>query len=64
MTFHPLVTKTSALKLQLKLVDSVDAAKTLFGEFVASEPTDAELELASIYYGWTIYELTDAPANP
>jgi hypothetical protein len=60
MTFHPLVTKTSALKLQLKLVDSVDAAKTLFEEFVASDPTDDELELASVYLGWTLYELERA----
>jgi hypothetical protein len=57
MSWHPLLTKAKALKLRLKLVTSGAAARQEFDEFVAGDPSDAELELASIYYARCLYEL-------
>jgi hypothetical protein len=39
------------------LVRSRAAARREFEQFVAGNPSDAELELASTYYAWTLYEL-------
>jgi hypothetical protein len=51
------MTRARDLKLRLKLVTSRAAARQEFDEFVAGDPNDAELELGSLYYARTIYEL-------
>ena len=55
--WHPLLRKTAGLKLRLKCVSTLEAAQREFDEFVASNPSDDELELASTYYAWTLCEL-------
>jgi hypothetical protein len=58
MMWHPLMTQAKSLKLRLKLVTSRADARQEFDEFVAGNPSDAELELASMYYARCIYELS------
>jgi hypothetical protein len=58
MSWQPLMTKAKALKLRLKLVTSRADARQEFDDFVAGNPDDAELELASMYYAKCIYELS------
>jgi hypothetical protein len=57
VSWRPILTKTAALKLRLKCVSTREAALREFDEFVAGNPSDDELELASAYYGWTLFEL-------
>jgi hypothetical protein len=56
-TWDPLLTKLGALKLQLKVAPTLEAAKEVFEDFVATGPTDDELDLAATYLGWTIFEI-------
>jgi superfamily II DNA/RNA helicase len=62
-TWEPLLARTAALRLQPKATPTREAAKQIFDEFVATGPNDHELELASIYYGWTISELANEPGG-
>ena len=55
--WRPLLRKTAGLKLRLKCVSTREAVRQEFDEFVANNPSDDELELASTYYAWTLYEL-------
>ncbi len=57
MSWGPLLTKSEGLKLRLNCAKTRAAARQGFDDFVASDPTDDELELGSAYYAWAIYEL-------
>jgi hypothetical protein len=52
------MTRARDLKFRLKLVTTRAAARQEFDEFVAGDPSESELELASLYYARTIYELS------
>jgi hypothetical protein len=51
------MTPTDGLKLRLRLVTSRAAAKREFEQFVAGGPDDDQIEIASAYLAWTLYEL-------
>jgi hypothetical protein len=55
------MTSVRGLRLRLSLVKTRAAAQREFDEFVASNPGEDALELGSLYYGWTIFELDEAP---
>jgi hypothetical protein len=52
--------RTARLKQELGTAKSRNAAKRIFEEFMLTEPSDGEIELGSIYLGWTLHELEGA----
>jgi hypothetical protein len=57
MSWHPLLTKTEALKLRLNSAPTREAARKELDQFVAGNPDDDEIELASIHYGYALFRL-------
>jgi hypothetical protein len=57
---RPPMTALERLKLCLKVAPTREAATRLFDEFIAGGASDAKREMASVYLGWTFYELDEA----
>jgi hypothetical protein len=49
--------RTNRLKQELATAKSVKTAKRIFDEFIALGVTDAEIELGSVYFSWTLFEM-------
>jgi hypothetical protein len=49
--------RTTRLKQELAAAGSPETAKRIFEEFLRFDPSEGEVELASVYLGWTLYEL-------
>jgi hypothetical protein len=47
------------LKQALGVASKREAAQRMFDEFASTGLSDAELELAATYYGWTLFELDE-----
>jgi hypothetical protein len=45
------------MKQELATAGSPETAKRIFEEFLSVDPSEGEVELASVYLGWTLYEL-------
>jgi hypothetical protein len=57
MSWHPVLTKIAALKIQLRCAKTRAAARQEFDDFVAGNPSDEDMRLASLYYAQAIYDL-------
>jgi hypothetical protein len=54
----PLTKRTRCLNQELSAAMSPPIAERIFDAFIATKPTKDEIDLASVYLAWTIFELT------
>jgi hypothetical protein len=47
-----------ALKVAFRAAPNREAATRLFDEFIATSPTDNEIEVASVYYAWRLFDFS------
>jgi hypothetical protein len=57
MSWRPILTPVERIKLLMQVAPSREAARMAFDEFVAGGADDAEVELASVYYGGALFRL-------